>query len=124
MKEDDKKRYVEEMKGLISKRIQSYNRAAQYLKQVSFLIEINLDSQIKREDRSQLMQNAAVKLESLLHRITSEGLTATKDRLFSEGALPPQLSPQILFGETDEQRIHGKNQIHSFLKASTLLNKY
>jgi hypothetical protein len=49
-----------------------------------------------------MMQNAAEKLTTLLHQITSEGLIATKERLFNEGALPPALTPLILFGETDE----------------------
>jgi hypothetical protein len=54
-----------------------------------------------------MMQHAADKLTTLLHQLTREGLTATKQRLFSEGALPPSLTPSILFGETDEKRIHG-----------------
>jgi hypothetical protein len=49
-----------------------------------------------------MMHHAADKLAVLLHQLTSEGLTATKQRLFNEGALPPALTPFILFGETDE----------------------
>jgi hypothetical protein len=59
-----------------------------------------------------MMQHAADKLTTLLHQITSEGLTATKQRLFNEGALPPSLTPFILFGETDEQRNHGMKIIN------------
>ncbi len=61
------------------------------------------------------MQNAADGLALALQQYTGEALTVGKEALFQEGKIAPALTPEILFGQTLEQRSHGKNLVNDFI---------